>query len=60
MGAWGYELFGFESLGAYGQNLLQTPQNLSTRVFLPHSAEEQMDLKQESKGELKRVLVSKQ
>jgi APA family basic amino acid/polyamine antiporter len=52
----GYELFGFESLGAYGRNLLKTPKNLATRVFLPHSAEEQMSLKQESKGELKRVL----
>lgn len=54
---WGYELLGFDSAAAYGQSLLKTPKHLSGRVFLTHSAEEQMDLKHESKNEMKRVLV---
>lgn len=57
MPSWGYDLFGFETPAVYGHNLLKTPQNLVRRMFLPHSAEEQMELKNESKNKLKRVLV---
>lgn len=52
-----YELTGFDSAAEYGKKLLQTPQLFAKRVFKTHSAEEQMDLKHESKAEMKKVLV---
>jgi hypothetical protein len=52
-----YDLLGFDSPWAYTQRLLKTPQNLVKRVFLVHTADEQMEWRAEGKHDMKRVLV---